>query len=275
MTPNTNLLELTIEAALLGAKQIMDIYCNPNSDFEIERKSDNSPLTIADKRANGAICEHLKNSGIPIISEEIANLPYTERANFKQVWIIDPLDGTKEFIKRTDDFTVNIALASDGVPIMGVVYLPVEKTLYYAQDTLGSFKVTDVDISDFLNLGYTKMAEKATKLPLKTASNRPYIVVASISHLTPETATFIDSLKQEHPNLEIVSRGSSIKICLVAEGSADIYPRFGPTMEWDTAAGHAIALWAGKQLYNATSSTPLSALTYNKENLLNPQFIVR
>ena len=245
------LLDVAIRAALAAGRDIMAIYDDPAADFGIERKADNSPLTRADKAAHARIMTFLEPTGIPVLSEEGAHLPFEVRRHWQRLWIVDPLDGTKEFIKRNGEFTVNIALVEDGTPVMGVIYVPVKEQLFYGIQGEGAWK-----------------QESKTQL----FPPRPFTVVASRSHLSPETEAFIEELRREHPDLQLVSSGSSLKICLVAEGRADIYPRHAPTMEWDTAAGHAIALAAGCRVVDATTGEPL---TYNKEDLHNPWFIVR
>ena len=249
------LLATAIQAALDAGRDIMEIYDDPEADFGIERKADNSPLTRADKAAHARIMTYLEPTGIPVLSEEGAHLPYDERRTWQRLWIVDPLDGTKEFIKRNGEFTVNIALVEDGAPVMGVIYVPVKQQLYYG----------------IVGEGATKEEEGVrSSLPLP-AGERAFTVVASRSHLSAETADFIDNLRRERPDLELVSSGSSLKICLVAEGRADIYPRHAPTMEWDTAAGDAIARAAGREVVDATTDEPLR---YNKEDLHNPWFVV-
>lgn len=261
-------LEIAIIAALKAGNDILKIYNDPQSDFEIERKADNSPLTIADKTAHKTIISYLNQTPFPILSEEGQNIPYQERKNWETLWFVDPLDGTKEFIKRNGEFTVNIALINKGVPILGVIYIPVKKSLYFSTETIGSYKITDIEYKETVD--WSSIRTQGKKLPfLKKHKNT--IIVASRSHLSTETESFIENIKKQNKNIEIISSGSSIKICLVAEGTADIYPRFAPTMEWDTAAGHAIAKGAGKEIYQAGENVPL---IYNKENLLNPWFIV-
>lgn len=263
------LLQTAIKAALKAGTEIIKIYQDPDSDFEIERKSDNSPLTIADRKSNEIILEYLKNTPYPVISEENKAMDFQTRQQWSTVWIVDPLDGTKEFIKRNGEFTVNIALVYNGKPILGVIYIPDKKILYYGTLQGGAYRIdyisSETEVSDEL---FKKVARA---LPLKRATTS-YIVVASRSHMSPETEAFINQLRSKHTDVQLTSIGSSIKICLIAEGSADIYPRFAPTMEWDTAAGHAIVRAAGKELYREDNKTPL---TYNKENLLNPWFIAR
>lgn len=251
-------LAIAKEAALAAGETINQIY--NNESFDIEIKTDNSPLTKADKQANEIIKKHLLSTNFPILSEEGKLVSYIERKKWNKFWMVDPLDGTKEFIKRNGEFTVNVALIEKGIPILGVVYCPVKKWLYYADKTNGSYKETEED-----------GAKKLIKLPINYNKEK-LIVVGSRSHSSPETESFIENLKkQTNKEIEFISMGSSLKICLVAEGLADIYPRLAPTMEWDTAAAHAIAIYSGCHVFDFNMNTPL---VYNKENLLNPHFIV-
>ena len=258
-----------IEAALRAGGQILSIYNDPSSDFQVERKADNSPLTIADRKAHETIVEILKDTPFPILSEEGKSLPFEMRNGWETLWIVDPLDGTKEFIKRNGEFTVNIALVLKGKPVMGVIYVPVKKVLYFAEDTLGAYKIEGIKDLDHKSLD--DLISEAVRLPDKSISRTNFVMVASRSHLTPETEIYIDKMRAVHGDLELVSIGSSLKICLVAEGRADVYPRFAPTMEWDTAAGHAIASAAGMEVCQAETDLPLQ---YNKQDLLNPWFVV-
>lgn len=265
-----NILFSAIHAALKAGEEILKIYNDPASDFGIERKADNSPLTIADKKAHTTITSFLENTPYPVLSEEGKKMDYSDRKDWDVLWIVDPLDGTKEFIKKNGEFTVNIALVKEGVPVAGVIYVPVKQELYFADITLGAYKLSGVSAvlpEDDMDT----LIARSVRLPLNTPRGDKFVVVASRSHLTPETETYIAEMKKEHASVETISSGSSLKICLVAEGVADVYPRFAPTMEWDTAAGHAIAKAAGKEIYQAGSDRPL---LYNKENLLNPWFIV-
>lgn len=268
------LLELAIRASLAAGRDILTIYDDPTADFGIERKADNSPLTRADKAAHARIMTFLEPTGIPVLSEEGAHLPYDERRHWQRLWIVDPLDGTKEFIKRNGEFTVNIALVENGSPVMGVIYVPVKRDLYFGCKETGAWKVLDDEKLNDLHVTATEMMKSPNAQPLPSLHRRGrgWVCVASRSHLSPETAAFIDDLRREHPDLELISSGSSLKICLVAEGAADIYPRHAPTMEWDTAAGHAIVLAAGHEMLDAQTLQPLH---YNKEDLHNPWFIVR
>ena len=206
---------------------------------------------------------------IPILSEEGKEIPFEERAKWPELWIVDPLDGTKEFIKKNGEFTVNIALVRAGVPVLGVIYLPAKQIIYMGVDGVGAFKA-EVKNPETIYI-VDEVMGAAIRIP-QAQERDNLIVVASRSHLSPETETYIAKLKEEGKEIDMISSGSSIKICLVAEGAADVYPRFAPTMEWDTAAGHAIARAAGREIYQADETSPL---VYNKENLLNPWFVVK
>ena len=238
---------------------IMDIY---NHDVEVEFKNDRSPLTEADKKSNELIIQSLElfHPNIPIISEENSEISYSERSLWGEFWLIDPLDGTKEFIKRNGDFTVNIALIRDGFPVFGVVYLPVDEILYCAEKGSGAFKEDPSgNLSKIFNGFHYDKLERIK-------------VVASRSHITDEVKEFVEDIKNEGKEVEMISVGSSLKLCLVAEGSANIYPRFGPTMEWDTGAAQAVVMESGRKVLNFETNELLS---YNKKSLLNPWFIVQ
>ncbi len=233
---------------------IMEIY---EKDFAVEYKDDKSPLTEADKVSNKIICNALEKlyPEIPILSEENREVPFEERKSWKHYWCIDPIDGTKEFIKKNGEFTVNIALIEKHIPILGVVYAPAIDEMYWAKKGEGAFK-------------------NAQKLPLDRKDNR-LVIVASKSHMSQETQDFVDGVESMKEK-ELISKGSSLKLCMVAEGAADIYPRLAPTMEWDTAAAHAVCLEAGKKVYQFfDGQEQKEEVVYNKENLLNPWFVVR
>lgn len=264
-TDTGKLIEIAITAAYNAGKEILKVY---DTAFDVEHKDDRSPLTLADKRAHEVIDEYLKQTRIPILSEEGRSIDYEERKLWKRFWMVDPLDGTKEFIKRNGEFTVNIALIENGISISGVIYVPVSGDLYFAISRKGAYKVENFNNP---NSNIEEWMASAKKLPVQ-AENKGYTVVGSRSHKSPETSAYMQSLTEEHGELNIVSMGSSLKICLVAEGVADIYPRFAPTMEWDTAAGHAIAKESGKEIYDQTTN---QTMVYNKENLLNNWFIVK
>ena len=259
-----DLLKISIEAAIEAGKKILEVYKN---DFEVETKTDNSPLTEADKKSHQIIKEMLAPLSIDMLSEEGKQMPYDERKEWKKFWLIDPLDGTKEFIKRNGEFTVNIALVEDGVPILGVVFVPVTGKMYYGDKAEGSFTFT-FNAADKKSLD--EYITDAEKLPDASAP-AVYTVVASRSHNTPETENFIEERRKQYGEVDCISSGSSIKLCLVAEGKANVYPRLAPTMEWDTAAGHAVAKFAGCNVYDYNTGKELA---YNKENLLNPWFVV-
>lgn len=258
-------LKIAIEAAVKGGAEIMKIY---QKDFQVEMKEDNSPLTIADKKANEIINSYLIKTDHPIISEENKQTDYSIRKNWNTCWIVDPLDGTKEFVKRNGEFTVNIALIKNHKPIVGVIYVPDSKVLYYADvDKQTAYKcILQGHETDFEEIKINSIL-----LEVQSSNSETIKVVGSRSHMSMETEDFINSLKSEYKNIEIVSKGSSLKFCMVAEGLADVYPRFAPTMEWDTAAGQAICEAVGLQVISKETDKPL---LYNRENLLNSWFLV-
>lgn len=255
-------LNIAIKASLQAGVEIMNIY--NSDDFEVEIKNDNSPLTKADKKSHHCIQSKLATTPLPLLSEEGRAIPYEERKDWKRFWMIDPIDGTKEFIKRNGEFTVNIALIEGNETILGVVYAPALKTLYFGEKTIGSYKVSNV--IDYQDLDFKKAVD-LKKAPVPEV----YTMVVSRSHMNNETARFVDLKEKTMGAIETKSYGSSLKICKVAEGSAHCYPRFGPTMEWDTAAAHAVAKYSGCSVIQAENK---SEMIYNKENLLNPFFIV-
>jgi len=258
------LLLKAINASIEGGDAIMQVYI---SDFLVEHKEDKSPLTLADKNCNKVIEKHLKDTGIPFLSEEGAKIPFAERENWEYSWLVDPLDGTKEFVKRNGEFTVNIALIYNGDPILGVIYVPVREELYFALAGLGSFKIRiNSIISDIDNLIIA-----AEKLPIDY-KRKNYVIVASRSHMSEETKIFFKEMKKKYGDVEVMSIGSSLKLCMVAEGKADAYPRYAPTMEWDIGAGHAIVKYAG---FSVTKYNSSDNVRYNKEDLLNPWFLVQ
>ena len=295
-----------IRAALAAGGEIMDVYAG---EIAVEHKDDKSPLTEADRRSHDTIETMLTaamNAGrierLPILSEEGATISHTERATWQRYLLIDPLDGTKEFIKRNGEFTVNIALmertAKDGgagtraaadeerawIPVAGVVYAPALAELFVGSPE-GAWWWGDLSGLTVPDVGDGESMPRAA-LGLAGAG-RPYTIVASRSHMSPETEGFVAERRKEHPNLDLISAGSSLKLCRVADGSADEYPRFAPTMEWDTAAGDAVARAAGCQVLAWNDGTdgndgndgagpgPRGALRYNKEDLHNPWFLVR
>jgi len=246
-----------VTLAKKAGEAIMEIY---SKDVEIEYKADQSPLTEADKAAHNIIEAGLKdldqknNTAIPLMSEEGKNISYEDRQGWEYYWLVDPVDGTKEFIKKNGEFTVNIALIHHGAPVLGVVYAPALEEMYWSKKGEGAFK-------------------DGKPLPLKTEQQREtYKIVASRSHMSDETKDYIEAIKTDKEK-ELISIGSSLKICLVAEGAADIYPRLGPTMEWDTAAAHAVIIEAGMEMKAYEDGKAKNQLAYNKWNLLNPFFV--
>lgn len=245
-----------INLAIEAGKEILKVY---HTDFTVEYKKDESPLTEADKRSQDIIAAGLnKISSYPVLSEEMEQPAYAKRKNWNAFWLVDPLDGTREFIKRNGEFTVNIALIKDNTPILGVIYLPVLNIIYYAIKGRGAFR------EDGTN-------HRRQKLPLHKPVSSVFTIVASRSRLSPGMEEFLRKEKIRRGDVRTVYAGSSIKFCRVAEGAADAYPRFAPTMEWDTAAGQVIAEESGKKVVLTDGITPLS---YNKESLINPEFVV-
>lgn len=247
------LLILAIQAAEEGCREILHVY--HSGDFKEEAKGDQSPLTLADKNAHNKISSILEPARLPILSEEGKDIPYEERRNWDYFWMVDPLDGTKEFIKRNGEFTVNIALIHKDAPILGVVAVPVTHEIYYATRGYGAY------------LRKGGVDHKLEKRPRADLASEGLRVVASRSHMNDETQDFISKLR----NPGLVSSGSSLKFMLLASGKADVYPRYAPTMEWDTAAAHAIVKETGHEVLQHGTDLPLQ---YNKKNLLNPYFLV-
>ena len=263
----------TILAAKRAGEAILEVY---DSDFAVELKDDKSPLTLADKRSHEIIEKVLKqtvtvnNSTVPILSEEGKETPYDEREKWEYFWLVDPLDGTKEFVKRNGEFTVNIALIHKHKPVLGIIYIPVKDVFYFAAINVGTYKLENSGIvTDDLSI--EELIDKSQRLPLVSNNKTTLTVIGSRSHTSEEFTEFVRRLNEKHENVEFISSGSSLKLCLVAEGKADVYPRFGPTMEWDTAAGQAIVEQAKGTVMETETNKPL---TYNKNNLLNPFFIV-
>ncbi len=255
---SSELIDDIIELAVVAGRRIMEIY---NTDFDVEQKSDNTPLTAADMAAHHTIIEGLGRltPHTPVLSEESASIPFEERAQWQRYWLVDPLDGTREFVKRNGEFTVNIALIDNHEPILGVVYAPVTGATYYAARGMGAFKKTRSDTSN------NRSEAAAIHTRRKTANST--IIAGSRSHRGDSLEAFL----QKVGDYEMISMGSSLKSCLVAEGLADIYPRLGPTSEWDTAAAQCVVEEAGGRI----TKTNMQPLRYNtKDELLNPYFLV-
>ncbi|MDB4297508.1 3'(2'),5'-bisphosphate nucleotidase CysQ [Flavobacteriaceae bacterium] len=243
-----SIFKIAIDAALKAGERILEIY---HQDFEVDFKQDDSPLTIADTSAHKIITSFLTETKFPILSEEGDAINYENRKNWKQFWLVDPLDGTKEFVKKNGEFTVNIALIEDGIPVFGVVFAPVIHKLYYGGTTVKPHLI-----------------HKEVIIPLKPANtNTAQYIVASKSHLNKETQDFIN----QYPDYGTISMGSSLKFMLLAEQKASLYPRIAPTMEWDTGAAHGVL----KSLNYSVCDLQGNELIYNKENLLNPFFIAK
>lgn len=264
------LLKLAVNAAFIAGDEILKIY---TTDFYVETKSDNTPVTLADKTSGQLIAKALFSSNIPIISEEEEICDYSERKDWEHVWIVDPLDGTKEFVKRNGEFAVNIALVKNNKPVIGVIYAPFIRDIYFAYQNGGSYKITQHDMIKELtkkNLP-DHLFEYAKKLPSQKLP-RTYTVVGSRSHLSREINEHVDKLRNLYGEVDMISVGSSIKQCWVAEGKAHEYPRFGTTMEWDTAAGQCILEESGNKLIDLGTGLPM---VYNRENMKNNYFIAR
>lgn len=260
----SDLLKLALEAG----KAILEVY---KTEFSVELKEDHSPLTLADKCSNEIICKGLLKMGeTPILSEEMKQVAYERRKSWKNFWLVDPLDGTKEFIKRNGEFTVNIALIDRNEAVFGLIYVPVTGKFYFALKGHGSYFFT-LAANGYIPNNFREIISISKKMPFEHRPEGEYIITTSRSHMSPETEAFLSNEKTKHPVVNIVSAGSSLKFCLVAEGKADAYPRYGPTMEWDTAAGHAIVAETGKKLVRIDT---METLTYNKPSLLNPDFLV-
>lgn len=263
------LLLVAINASLRAGEAIMEVY--GTDDFQVETKADNTPLTLADKRSHDAIEQALASLKLPILSEEGMDIPYEERNSWEYYWLNDPLDGTKEFVKRNGEFTVNIALIHNHRPVLGVIYAPVPQLLYFAAEDFGCYRHYDKNSKPgIVHTDLNELVAASNRLPL-SLPRRQFTVVASRSHMSEETVEYIEKLRDMHGPIAFASSGSSLKLCLVAEGTADVYPRFAPTMEWDTAAGQAIAELAGKWVIDYSTDQPLR---YNKPELRNNWFIV-
>jgi len=268
------LLGLALRAAGRAGREILGVYSGP---FAVDSKQDQTPITEADRRAHQAIAEELRaGSPYPLLSEEGPQTPYAERRRWRRFWLVDPLDGTKEFVKRNGEFTVNIALIQRGRPVLGVVYAPASGLLYFAARGVGARKAEGLSPGPELE----RATRSARELPRRPSTfpgripSRPrkarLTVMASRSHTSPQWLSYLEQLRQVYAEVEVLSLGSALKSCLVAEGRADLYLRFGRTMEWDTAAAQAVLEAVGRHMraYPARRT-----LRYNKESLANPAFL--
>ncbi len=264
------LLPKAYNAALRAGAGILDIYTKGES-YTIDIKSDKTPLTVADRLAHNLIKEYLGKTHIPLLSEEGREMLYEERRGWDLFWMVDPLDGTKEFIKGNGEFTVNIALMVDNRPAMSVVYVPYLQKMYFCDRALGAFVKEEVADSN-ANYDMEAIFKDAKRLPLVTQANKPIRIAVSRSHNTPATFEFIEILKRRFPDAEVIEQGSSYKFCLLAEGVIECYVRTTNTYEWDTAAGELLLELAGGSTRSLLGREPFE---YNKVSLLNPHFICR
>jgi len=257
---------LALKASIAGSQAVMKVY--DKDDVQVMEKIDHSPLTEADINSHFAIDAILKSSNIPVLSEEGKDLSYEERSHWSKLWVVDPLDGTKEFVKRSHEFTVNIALVEEQEPILGVIVAPALDLIYWG-DKDGAFRSKLP--RRWQKKSPMEVVTDLTPVQLPDQKTLDFTVVRSVSHFSAETKDYMDKLDVLYPSAKSLSIGSSLKMCLVAEGKAQLYPRLGPTMEWDTCAGHAIVEASGGHLLDWTSRAPM---LYNREELLNHWFLV-
>ena len=265
------LLPKAYNAAIRAGAAILEIY-ESDAPLDVAIKSDRSPITVADRLAHSAIREYLSRTRIPLLSEEGREMLYTERKDWDLFWMVDPLDGTVEFIKGNGEFTVNIALMADNRPVFGVIYVPYLKRIYFSDPDRGAFRRCDVEADTAAEYDYAEIVSGARQLPLLPHRNRPLQVAVSRSHSDGATDRHLEEVRKSHPDAEVIRQGSSYKLCLVAEGTVDYYPRTTETYEWDTAAGEAIISCAGGRISPLDAPAPLR---YNKESLVNPPFACR
>lgn len=265
------LLPQAYNAALRAGAVILDTYADTDN-YDIDLKSDHTPITLADRRSHTLIKEYLGRTRIPILSEEGREMLYEERRGWDLFWMVDPLDGTKEFIKGNGEFTVNIALMVDNRPELGVIYVPYIRRMYFCDKAVGSFRKLDVVSDPQAAYTYRQIMTEGELLPVANRRNSPIRIAVSRSHNTIETFREIDRLKQKHPDAQLVEQGSSYKFCLLAEGSVDYYIRTTHTSEWDTAAGELILEQTGGVFVSHPDG---QKFRYNKESLLNPHFVCR
>ena len=257
------LLNTAITASIEAGKSILSIY--HMSAIDVTYKDDRTPLTLADRASHNIIAGELLDTKIPVLSEEDSRAhDYSERSAWERCWIVDPLDGTKEFIKRNGEFTVNIALCEKGKPVLGVIYTPVQDVLHFAAEGIGAFRIEKA--STLSSPEYFTSSEKLPLQPLPAV----FTIVGSRSHASPETEAYVEEQRKAHGQVDFVAAGSSLKFCLVAEGKAHVYPRFAPTMEWDTAAGQVIIEQSGGKMMEWPSK---DAIRYNRRELRNTWFL--
>jgi 3'(2'), 5'-bisphosphate nucleotidase len=281
------LLFVALQAAARAFPEILSIY---RGSFTVDTKVDRSPVTEADRRSNQVITAELSQaSSYPILSEEGRSIPFSERRHWTHFWVVDPLDGTKEFVKRNGEFTINIALVEGTIPVLGIVYAPLPDLLYFAwqEGSPDSGGCGGARGGSYRLEGFSKLAaripedlvQRATRMPRRqpfdfdeTQKKVLITVIGSRSHRGPQFTGYVHKLRRRYAEkVEVKTSGSALKPCMVADGAADIYPRFGPTMEWDTAAPHAVVRGVGKRMVAFESGREL---VYNKEQLVNPSFLV-
>ncbi|MDR3246697.1 MAG: 3'(2'),5'-bisphosphate nucleotidase CysQ [Prevotellaceae bacterium] len=263
------LFHTAFKAAIIAGKRILEIY--NSEDFQVSMKSDNSPLSSADKEAHEIIKRLLIHSRIPILSEEGRDMQFEERKSWDVLWIVDPLDGTRQFIQKREEFTVNIALVIEGNPLFGVVYAPAIGDMYFGIKDMGSFKV-NIGEHDFLSYSFQQIISVSKKLDPPSKTDGKYTILASYYHVNKETLEYIDEMRKTYPDIEVKKVGSSLKMCMLADGIGDVYVRYTDTYEWDTAAAQTILEGVGWSINALDTNEPL---TYNKESLLNPYFICK
>ena len=264
------LLVSAFNAAVRAGARVMDIY--RSDELGIHLKADNTPTTLADRQAHTLIKHALGQTRIPILSEEGRNLLFEERGTWDLFWLVDPLDGTREFIRHeSHEFTVNIALMVDNEPLLGVIYAPTFDTIWFSDPERGAF-VREVKPDPEAAYTISDIYQHSKQLPLTEAMNSPVRVTVSRMASSPDTDRFIELLRERYPDMEVIPVGSSLKFCRVAEGTMDYYVRAGLSYEWDTAAGHAIAAAAGAKALDVTRHQELK---YNKNDLENPYFYCR
>lgn len=265
------LLPKAYNAALRAGAAILEIY-ESGAPIDVDIKNDHTPITMADRKAHATIREYLGHTRIPLLSEEGREMLYTERKDWDLFWMVDPLDGTVEFIRGNGEFTVNIALMADYRPVFGIIYVPYRKLMYFSDPDRGAFRACDIKADPQAEYGYEAIFAGTEKLPVTEHINSPLHIAVSRSHSNDETAQLIARVTEDYPDATIMEQGSSYKLCLVAEGSIDYYPRTSDTYEWDTAAGEAIIEAAGGRIYSLKDE---SLLQYNKASLVNPHFACR
>ena len=258
-------------AAIRAGACIIDIYTG-DAAIGFDLKSDHTPITLADRESHELIKQYLSRTRIPLLSEEGRDLLYEERRNWDLFWMVDPLDGTKEFLKGNGEFTVNIALMYDNEPVIGIVYVPYIHKFYFALKGKGAYLKTDVLPDRRASFDLTQIWSDAVRLPLRERGNDPIRIAVSRSHNTPETFEHVERIRSVHPGAEIVEQGSSYKFCMLAEADVEVYVRTSDTYEWDTAAGEVILTEAGGSVEPLRGG---NGMQYNKISLHNPHFICR